>query len=305
MDPVIELLAERRGDPRGSRTSWKQAPVLRPLRQVRRTIASATRAQKLRLIEAGARALGVRRVVKRVDAFRGEFELELSSHITQSILFSGFEHSFVSLVEAALRQGGDVVDIGANVGLYTVLCSRLTGARGKVLAVEPAPGPLELLRANVRRNQLDNVIIFQGAVAKSPGEMSLFVPEGNEEYSSLGLVTHPNAPNQGREVTVQTETLDRLVAEHRLVPAFMKVDVEGAEGEVFAGARDVLERVRPTILSELDDRLLAPFGWSKARVLDLLEDHRYRTFDAVSGRELERNGSPFIGEVIAAPAERC
>jgi FkbM family methyltransferase len=177
-----------------------------------------------------------------------------------------------------------------------------------VLAAEPVPTMVDLLRSNVARNKLPQVEIFAGAVTSEPGTCSIEFIEGGEEYSSLGAIAHPDVPRQSRRrVDVPGETLDNLVAKHGLRPALLKVDTEGAEGLVFSGATAVLDEFRPAITSELDDRLLGSLGYNSAKVIDLFAKRKYRVFDESTGEELAPGASrgPFIGEIVALPREAC
>src|SRR3546814_12168918 len=79
----------------------------------------------------------------------------------------------------------------------------------------------------------------------------LNVVKGREEYSSMAGIVHPSAVGEVTEsINVKTRTIDSLVAEHGLRPALLKVDVEGAEGMVFAGAERTFEEHRPVVLAE-------------------------------------------------------
>lgn len=302
------LLQERRL--RQATAGWHRAPALRPilspLRRARRALDALWTAQQLRLIAGAGRLLGTQRIVRPLPEFRGDFELDLRSDVTRNLLLGRFERALVPLVEAAIGHG-DVIDVGANAGLYTVLAARLVGEQGRVLAVEPAPSILDLLKANITRNRLHNVLLFEGVAASERGWATLHVMEGNEEYASLGGGHHPHAPRRAlRRIEVPAETLDALTMRHALQPAFIKIDTEGAEGLVLQGATAVLSLHRPVVLSELDDRLLRPLGWDAERVRGLLFQLGYRIYDALTGSEQlpGRVAAPYIGEIVALPSPR-
>lgn len=303
------LLAQRRGE--GTRRHLFRPrsiePLLGPARWARAQVQSLWYRHRVARLDLSARVLGVGRVVRALPAFQGVFELDLRSHVTKNLLLDNFEGSLLPLFQAALPQDdetGDVIDIGANMGLYSVLAARLLCGRNRVLAVEPAPSVLALLQENLRRNGVPEVEVFAGALSDHPGQATLHVQPGNEEYASLGGQDHPHAPSGGKAtVTVATETLDALCAHLSLRPSFLKIDTEGAEGLVLAGAHAVLHEHRPVILSELDDRLLRGLGTGAREVLARLSGHGYHCFDAYSGEGIsEKNVSaPFIGEIVALP----
>jgi FkbM family methyltransferase len=278
--------------------------------RLRRWTAARRESMRLRrkqeLLDSMQDTFSARGVVVSLADFQGEFELNLRSHVTRDILLvGGWEPRLVMLLKAALSKGQHVIDIGANAGLYTVLMARLIGD-GRLLAIEPAPSVLPLLRANIARNQLSNVEVFPGVATSKPGTFTLYSAPGNEEYSSLAQFAHPNAPrDRQRTFTVDGATLDDLTVRFNISPTLLKIDVEGAEGHVFRGATRVLHEHRPLILSEFDNRLLGQFSDSSATVGKLLAEAKYQLWDAYSGtplsvEDLERG---FVGEIAAIPAE--
>src|SRR3546814_5280958 len=98
-------------------------------------------------------------------------------------------------------------------------------------------------------------------MSDTQGTNAIHVIPGMEEYSSIGAL-HPaaRAENGVQEHTVASDRLDDLVIRHDLKPGLIKVDVEGAEGLVFRGAMETLNKFRPVILSELSDPLLRELG---------------------------------------------
>ena len=175
--------------------------------------------------------------------------------------------------------GDDAIDAGANIGLFSVYLASLVGSHGRVLAIEPSPAILPSLRRNLERNGASNVIVHQGLVADEAGEREFHSVNASPEYSSMGAIVHPHAPRDVSTLRVSGTTLDILVDRHGLEPCFVKIDVEGAEGLVLEGARKTIQRFRPAILSEIDDRLLGTLGYTSSRVWRALEESRYRVLD--------------------------
>jgi len=244
-------------------------------------------------------------IVRAVPAFRGIFELTAKSNLTLMLLENSFELHWIPFVEKILKKGDHFIDVGANVGLYTILSAKLVSEKGRVLAIEPNPFVFDLLESNMMRNGLKNTILYNGVAASEPGFYKLNATEGCPEYSSLGTIVHPHAPNEVKEVRVRGETLDNLVSSNGLNPILLKIDVEGSEGLVLSGATSVLQKYRPYILSELDDRLLKELGWDAGRILGLLASYDYDVFEADTGSALSAThlNGPFIGEIVALPIE--
>jgi glycogen(starch) synthase len=157
-----------------------------------------------------------------------------------------YERPFTNYLLRTLKPGDTVVDVGANIGMYTVLMANYVGPRGRVIAFEPNPDVLELLRENVALNWVgDRVEIRPTAVADRAGSLRLHVTErfmANSSVLEPGEAYFRNIPmDTVREVEVDTETLDAL-ADELVSVDLIKIDVEGAERRVIEGMAGMLER---------------------------------------------------------------
>ncbi len=228
--------------------------------------------------------------VLKVPEFDGEFVVGASSDIFKRLLFQGsYEPTLVNAMQENLDPKRDVIDVGANVGFFSVLLAKTVGPYGrKVLAIEPTPNALRRLKANLLRNEVDQqVTVFEGVASEHSGSITLNIVEGKEEYSSLAGTKHPKIT--GHEGTqyqyttreVKAQTIDQLVASFHLDPGFIKIDVEGAENRVLAGAHDTLAKKRPVILSELCDYLLKKNGSSAEEVVRTITQFDYTVIDPV------------------------
>jgi FkbM family methyltransferase len=142
-------------------------------------------------------------------------------------------------VVGRLGEGSVFVDVGANVGYYTLLASKLVGSRGLVYAVEPIPSTAAMLRANVKLNGCPNVIVVEKAAWSSRGRLSLRVPG-----ALYGLVS---MFREGKEVVVEAVPLDEVLNGADRIDV-VKIDVEGAELEALLGSWEVLKRARALAL---------------------------------------------------------
>ncbi|HLM66817.1 MAG TPA: FkbM family methyltransferase, partial [Longimicrobium sp.] len=151
------------------------------------------------------------------------------------ILNGTYEPEQTRLFEQHIRPGGTVLDVGANVGYYTLLASVLAGDAGRVHAFEPEPRNAEFLRRHAAINRRANVTVRQAAVSDRAGTARFDFGSG----SGTGRLAHAGA------IEVRTLRLDDYCTEHGLAPTAVKIDVEGAEVAVLEGARGMLERYRP------------------------------------------------------------
>ncbi len=160
------------------------------------------------------------------------------------------------LLRRLVSPGMRVVDVGANIGYYTLMFHRLVGPSGEVICIEPSPENLEELRRNVDGNHLANARIISCAVGETPGRV------GFKAGINGGVVRDGEGA-----YTADVQTLDSLVAER---VDFVKIDVDGYEGHVLKGARELLARDRPILFLEFHPELVGRHGTSFDEVLELL-----------------------------------
>lgn len=150
-------------------------------------------------------------------------------------------------LETMCRPGDWVLDIGANVGDWTLCMADLVGSSGRVLAFEPVPHLADTVRKTSRINRQDWVEVHQLALSSSDGMTEFSVEKGNSGGSRLGRME-----GDFSQIPVQTQRLDALIASRPDIQRidFIKIDVEGFELEVLKGARQTLTRFRPPLILE-------------------------------------------------------
>jgi FkbM family methyltransferase len=153
------------------------------------------------------------------------------------------------------KEGDIVIDIGAHIGLYTIISSKRVGAQGKVVAIEADPENFEMLNSNIKLNQLTNVIPLNYAVYSKETKIKLYLPSGESGFTKYNTIM-PNWINtQEKFVEVNANTLDYLLQLNKIRQEevnWIKIDVEGAEFEVLKGATNVLSKSKDVaILMEL------------------------------------------------------
>lgn len=180
------------------------------------------------------------------------------------------EETVQSTLEAQLSAGKTYVDIGANFGLHAMLGAYYVGTNGKVMAFEPVPANLQLLRRNITLNGFDSVSeIFECALnAEGGSDMQMTIEPGLSPAASL-------AENfDGEKILVPTRTLDDCLKEASQIPSLIKIDVEGAEHEVLKGATETLKR-GPALLIEVHSFALPSFNSSPEQLNSFLAEFGY------------------------------
>ena len=131
-----------------------------------------------------------------------------------------------------IKEGDVVIDAGANIGLFSILASFKVKDKGKVIAIEPEPNNLKILRQNVELNKLNNVIVIPKPLYDKPGKMVSMKGEGVGAYVS-----------EDGEGLVETTTIDKIVEETGLKPRILKMDIEGSEGKALIGGINTLKHL--------------------------------------------------------------
>ncbi|HXW37332.1 MAG TPA: FkbM family methyltransferase [Nitrososphaerales archaeon] len=160
-------------------------------------------------------------------------------------------------------KGSVFVDVGANVGAYTV---RLGSLFGKIVSIEPNPRAAEVLRRNIELNHLHNVDVVEEAVSDSAGETTMNVPSSGKTTRSSIVESY----NKGSYFKVETNTLDRLLDEFTKID-LLKIDAEMAEVKVLNGAEMTLDKTATVIIET--------GSWSEKRVTEILEKHGFDVAD--------------------------
>lgn len=245
-----------------------------------------------------------------VAEFGGTFQLDARSHLFQRVVLEGqYEPEIAALCTQLVDPARDALDVGANAGFFSVLLAKHLDER-RVLAIEPSETMVVRLQANLVRNDVaSHVVIYEGAASNQKGTIELTGIEGKDEYGTIGTLAHPAVRSEtARQVrTVNTRTLDSLITEHNLNPGFIKVDVEGAEHLVFAGARNTLATHRPVVLTEINDRLLRLNGSSARDLVHTFQAAQYRVLNPYQGLspvdldDLETPG--VLEEILCMPDE--
>ena len=165
-----------------------------------------------------------------------------------------------------LPSGGVGLDIGANLGEWSVPMAKAAGASGCVLCFEPNPNIAEALAKTLRVNNLPHARVLRTALSARASAAQLIIETANTGRSRLGV---PAAGQQG--VTVQTQRLDDVVGAEGLERVdLIKIDVEGHERDVIEGARETLRRFRPAVILESGHESAADRG-SLAEMLEHLD----------------------------------
>ncbi len=170
-----------------------------------------------------------------------------------------YEPNVTSVFEAHLRPGMNVVDIGANIGWFTMLAASRVGPTGHVLAVEPNPLNARMVEASRQANGFGHVSLLPVAAGLRNGAAAL-----HRTYSNASTTTLDRVEILAAEVVPMIRLDDVMSDDHRPV-GIVKVDVEGAEAIALGGLEATLRRDRPVIVSEFSPSMMSGVSTMSAR----------------------------------------
>jgi FkbM family methyltransferase len=176
------------------------------------------------------------------------------------------------------KPGMQVVDVGANVGLYSLLLAHLVGPNGSVLAFEPEPNLFTILRENCRNNDASNVIPFSCALGRANGMAMFHRSPLNSGDNRLG-----RAPIGHETVEVRVERFDDLQPDRKL--DFVKIDVQGHELAALSGMEQALSaNPKVRVLFEFAPAALRKAGTEPDRLIEFFRERGFELYETKKAR---------------------
>jgi len=209
-----------------------------------------------------------------------------------------YETDWTAWVRAHVGPGMQVVDVGANIGYYTVLLASLVGPSGRVIACEPDPGNAALLRRSVAENRFGHVAVIEAAVTGAEGHATLYQ---DTAWHGVHSLARRNIVNPGdRRVDVATVTLDTLLRDAAGDIDFVKMDAQGAESAILSGARRLLGQAHARLLMEVWPFGISGLGGSVSALVETLRASGFSAWTMENSHELAPIGAREIEDRAAA-----
>jgi FkbM family methyltransferase len=200
----------------------------------------------------------------------------LDSKDSLGLLFNDVHEPFETrLIKKEVKKGDVVLDIGANIGYYTLILAKAVGARGKVYAFEPDPKNFALLEKNVKLNGYQNIELVQKAVSDKTETIKLFL-------SSINKGDHRiyDSKDNRQSIEIHAIRLDEYFKSYKGKIDFVKMDIQGAEGKAFRGMRKLIKKNRKVkLISEFWPIGLKRSGIEAREYLQTLKAHGFKLFD--------------------------
>lgn len=173
-----------------------------------------------------------------------------------------------------IKHGMTVLDLGANIGFYTLLFANLVGKKGRVFAFEPEPNNFSALEKNVRLNEFTNTTLVKKAASDKTGKANLFLSE------SMGRHTIYNMKNVHKIIKIESVALDDFFKNYPKRIDFIKMDIEGAEYAALLGMSSILKKNKSVkIITEFMPDSLRTFGIEPEEYLRLLIKHGFNIYN--------------------------
>ena len=236
-----------------------------------------------------------------------------------NIFCFGFYSKHLDTIFSSIVADGDIVfDVGANIGDTTLLLAKQTGRMGKVYAFEPLPVVNRILRFNSTLNGMEQIRIFDYALADSEGQATLQYPTPGKTFSpmvgrsgitgsaSLGDFDRTDAPDCPlQSITVECTTLDTVAHSENIESLrLIKIDVEGFDCRVIEGARNTIRKFRPFIIFEYNHHWERRGGRKLRDALAVLEDYTLYGMVSRGRRSFQKIVDPNSfkgGDILAVP----
>jgi FkbM family methyltransferase len=185
-----------------------------------------------------------------------------------------FEPVETALVRSVLRTGMTMLDIGANIGYFSLVASDAIGKEGHIIAFEPEPKNFSILMKNIHHSPVSNIEANQVALSDKDGEDVLVLNEVNQGSHHIGGRVEGSKTTIVRTITLDSYLQDLQDMENFKVD-FIKMDVEGCECKAIKGAKNVLERDMPMIMMEFYPMMIERCGDNPIELLEILKKIGY------------------------------
>lgn len=197
--------------------------------------------------------------LKQLDGF-SIYVRDSDAAVGRAVKGGAYEPNVTKVFQNRLKPGMHVLDIGANIGFFTMLSAALVKQSGSVMAIEPNPENVKLIELSRRANGFENITIVQAGAGRALGLLVLNTAYSNGTTSALS----DDAAQLADAVTVPCLRIDDIVPEDKQI-GFIKIDIEGAEYNALLGASNLIRRCHPVIVSEFSPGLMQGISGIDAR----------------------------------------
>jgi FkbM family methyltransferase len=202
--------------------------------------------------------------------------IHLNPRFEMEYLAGNYEPTLWRVLQSHLTPGAVFYDVGAHIGLFSLIAARNLGVQGSVFVFEPDPSNVRRIEEHASRNRLDALEIIPKAVWFTDGRMK-FQRACFQSSMNRGAIAEDNSAASESAIEVETVSLDSFGSEHPL-PSIIKIDVEGSEATVLRGSEGIFRSAKPVVFCEIHHAQAASdvTRWLEARgyVFEWIEDRQ-------------------------------
>ncbi|MDQ3193231.1 MAG: FkbM family methyltransferase [Bacteroidota bacterium] len=226
-----------------------------------------------------------------------KIKLYKNDYLSYLIFRGNFEKDEQQFLNSFLKPGATFLDIGANIGFFSLLASKKVQNHGKVFSFEPVPSTFKKLKENIEINKCKNITVFNNALSDNKETLAMQVSiDGFDAWNSFGK---PSGGNKFSEIQFQTDTIDNLISTKLFSDKIdlIKIDVEGWELFVLKGAEKILLSDYGTVfMIEFNDENFKGAGYIGNDIFDFLESYGFSLYEFKPGKKLTKaSRSDFFG----------
>lgn len=194
--------------------------------------------------------------------------------VLSKMIYDGFEKDELHFVSEVLKKGDIFIDIGSNVGLFSLIASRCVGSDGKIIAIEPTPTTYERLLENIAINGITNIESRNIGLSNELGELNFYISDsGYDAWNSFV----PSADNKlQKQISVNVSNLDHeLQHVDKAKIKLVKIDVEGWEKYVLKGGASFFKNYSPIVMVEFTEENTYNAGYCARDIYDIMVLYGY------------------------------
>jgi FkbM family methyltransferase len=198
-----------------------------------------------------------------------------------------YEKETTEIIKKEVKENNIVIDLGANIGYYTLLLSKIVGENGKVFAFEPEDKNFEILKRNVELNRLKNVVLIKKAVIDKVGEDNLYL---DPKY--IGSHVMYNEFIGKKPVKVETTTLDEFFKDFKGKINFIKMDIDGSEIRALKGMTSLIKNNKIKMIADYAPSRIRETGSSPEEYLEIIKNLGFNY------KLIKDNNDPTVGNLF-------
>jgi len=194
------------------------------------------------------------------------------------LIYNSFEKAEIDFLKYFLKEEDVFLDIGANIGLFSLYASNIVGESGKIFAFEPTPKTFVRLNSNIELNKKQNIVALNIGLSNEDGLVDFNV--SNDGYDAWNSIVDLDILVNRNKIKIKFKTLDSFIEEYDLRKiSLVKLDVEGWEKFVLQGSHRLLSKTdAPVFLVEFAEKNAFKAGYYCNEVFDLMESYGYSWF---------------------------